>query len=261
MKYAIISDVHGNLEAFHVVLEDIKKRGIKEIFNLGDLVGYGPNPNSVTELNIREGIMTVLGNHDEALFNPRYLKIKFFYTDEHQLTLERCSKETVIYLQTLPMNIDLKDFYAAHGAPPNDNNTHIIEPAYTCGDRKAYFKKFDQKICFVGHVHYPFAFVMASDDRELRKPMGSIIGNTRYEIGSIDMKGEYLLDLEGMHKAIISVCGVGQPRDDDPRTGYMIYDTEKQLVQAVRLEYDFETTISKMKKAGFPDAGRLRLGK
>jgi len=97
MKHAIIADIHGNLEAFEAVLEDIERRNIKKIYNCGDLVGYGANPNEVVELNRKKDIITVKGNHEEAIIDPE----KVWYLcpqKEHEWTSKECNKDTLDYI-------------------------------------------------------------------------------------------------------------------------------------------------------------------
>ena len=230
MRYAIISDVHANLEALDVVLKDVKKRGIDEILFLGDAVGYGPNPNECVELLKRNCKTLLAGNHDWAAigltdiqyFNE-YAKAAILWTQE---VLTPDSRELI---QTLPLTKDLKkeNVLLVHSTPKEPEAWHYL---LTLWDAEVSFHYFHHRICMIGHSHLPFVIE--------RVPSGEMI----------TYKNERRLGKN--QRYIINAGSVGQPRDKDPRACYAILDDD--TLEFVRLEYAVEKTQKKMHDAGLP---------
>jgi diadenosine tetraphosphatase ApaH/serine/threonine PP2A family protein phosphatase len=240
--FAIVSDIHSNLEALTTVLADIENRGIETIYCLGDVVGYGPNPEECLDLIIEKASWCVLGNHDYAVFyeptNFNYgAEQASFWTrevlemeEEKQLGQRRWS-----FLGNLPMRQALKvklqrneataDF--VHASPRRPINEYIFpDDVYTNPAKVRLLFERVNHICFVGHTHMPGVFL---DEPDFYLP--SELGNV-YPI----------VDDE---KAIINIGSVGQPRDRDNRACY-VYVDDNNRVHFVRLEYDFETTVEKI---------------
>ena len=257
--FAVISDVHSNLEAVTTVLADIKKRGIETIYCLGDVIGYGPDPQQCLDLVIDKTKWCVLGNHDYAAF---YEPTNFNYSAEQASFWTREVLETESekksrdrhwnFLGQLSMRQSLKtkvgttaaiiDF--VHASPRRPINEYIFpDDVYSNPIKvRALFERV-RHICFIGHTHLPGVFL---DEPDFYLP--EELGDT-YPI----IDGE---------KAIINVGSVGQPRDKDNRASY-IY-VEQNRVNFVRLEYDFETTMKKIKAIDRLDnshAERLRDGR
>ena len=230
LKRAIISDIHSNLEAFEAVLQDIDAQGVEEIYCLGDLIGYGPNPIEVTDLVMKRVKKCLLGNHDQAtLFDPEGFNTSaeqaVYWTREQ---LENCrdakTAERWAFLGELPRQHREGDFLFVHGSPRNSLNEYVFqEDIY---DEKKMERLFAivPKYCFQGHTHVPGVFTEAW---EFLVP------------GDID----YVYTL-GSGKAMINVGAVGQPRDRDPRACYVIL--EGNVVAFRRIEYDFKKTIAKI---------------
>lgn len=240
--FAVVSDIHSNIEALTTVLADIEKRGIKTIYCLGDVVGYGPNPRECLDLIIDKTKWCVLGNHDYAVF---YEPTNFNYGAEQASFWTREVLETADddperrnrrwgFLGKLPMRRTLKsklgkepvmiDF--VHASPRRPINEYIFpDDVYTNPLKvKALFERVKQ-ICFVGHTHMPGVFL---DEPDFYLPTEL---NNVYPI----------VDDE---KAIINIGSVGQPRDKDNRASY-VYVNENE-VHFVRLEYDFKSTMKKI---------------
>ncbi len=240
--FAIISDIHSNLEALTVVLADIGKRGIGTIYCLGDVIGYGPDPKQCLDLIIERTKWCVLGNHDYAAFyeptNFNYAAEQAsFWTrevleteEEKQPRDRRCS-----FLGRLSMRQSLKTKLGAnatiidfvHASPRRPINEYIFpDDVYSNPIKvRGLFEKV-KHICFIGHTHLPGVFL---DEPDFYLP--EELGDT-YPI----VDGE---------KAIINIGSVGQPRDKDQRASYVYVDENR--VNFVRLEYDFETTMEKIK--------------
>ena len=230
MKRAIISDIHSNLEAFEAVLKDIDGLNVDEIYCLGDLVGYGPNPIEVTDLAMKRVKVCLLGNHDQAtLFDPEGFNAgaeQAIYWTREQLENSGDAKASKRwdFLGELPRQRREDDYLFVHGSPRNPLNEYVFqEDVY---DEKKMERLFAvvPKYCFQGHTHVPGVFTEA---REFLVPN--------------DIDHTYTL---GNGKTMINVGSVGQPRDRDPRACYVIL--EGNVVTFRRVEYDFEKTIAKI---------------
>jgi len=257
--FAVISDIHSNLEALSTVLSDIERRGIKEIYCLGDIVGYGPNPRECLDLIIEKSRLCVLGNHDYAVF---YEPTNFNYGAEQASFWTREMLETGPvaehrnkwwrFLGELPIkrtaNAKIGTNSAVieliHASPRRPINEYIFpDDVYTNPLKVRLLFERIQHICFVGHTHLPGVF-LGEPDFYLPDELGNV-----YPIVADE-------------KAIINIGSVGQPRDKDNRASYAY--VEDNQVHFVRLEYDIETTVSKIKAIDRLDnfqAERLREGR
>lgn len=251
MQIAIISDVHANQEALDVVLRDIKRRGIKDIVCLGDIIGYGPNPREC--LQALMGCKAVLmGNHEEAVlyygedFNPKAREAIDWTRD--QLNRPECPKEENYdlwnFLGVMEQLVVTDEAMFVH-ASPRDPTKEYVTPDDCKKNREKLddiFTKFD-RICFIGHSHIPGVYT-----QELRYIDPKTIGS------------EYRL--EDDRKALINVGAVGQPRDGDPRSSYTTFDG--RMVRFIRLEYEYKKTMEKIyKEERLPNylADRLAVGR
>jgi len=257
--FAVISDIHSNLEALSTVLADIEGRGITTIYCLGDVVGYGPNPRECLDLIIDKTELCVLGNHDYAVF---YEPTNFNYGAEQAsfwtrgvLEAEQAAQsrdKRWRFLGELPIkhtvrvrlgtNRAIMDFI--HASPRRPINEYIFpDDVYTNPLKVRLLFERIKHICFVGHTHLPGVF-LGEPDFYLPEELGN-----SYPIVESE-------------KAIINIGSVGQPRDRDNRASY-VYVEENQ-VHFVRLEYDFETTAKKIRAIDHLDdfqAERLREGR
>lgn len=229
MKRAILSDIHGNLEALQAVLRDIERRGITEIYCLGDIVGYGPNPRECVDI-CRNFTVSLLGNHDQgALFDPEGFSANaekaIFWTRNQLETAEDAGNaERILFLATLPRVVRENNFLFVHGSA-RAPLTEYVFPDDVYNDRKLQkIFTFIDKYCFQGHTHVPGIFTASGKffhPSELRGP---------YELGH--------------EKLMINVGSVGQPRDHDPRSCYVIL--EDNHLEYVRLSYPLQETQKKI---------------
>ncbi|OHB53713.1 MAG: phosphoesterase [Planctomycetes bacterium GWF2_50_10] len=257
--FAIISDIHSNIEALTVVLADIEKRGIKIIYCLGDVIGYGPNPAECLDLIIEKTQACVLGNHDYAvLYEPTNFNIgaeqASYWT---RATLEadtardaRSKRWNFIGRQEMRWTLETElagvkarlDF--CHASPRRPINEYIFpEDVYTNQPKMNALFERTEHICFVGHTHLPGVF-LADPDFYAPDELSNV-----YPI----IDGE---------KAIVNVGSVGQPRDRDPRASYVFVNDNK--VNFVRLEYDIDSTVKKIydiKELDNFEADRLKEGR
>ncbi|MEM9411971.1 MAG: metallophosphoesterase family protein [Planctomycetota bacterium] len=228
-KTAIISDIHGNLEALTTVLDDIESQGVEQIYCLGDIIGYGPNPRECID-RCKSFELCLLGNHDNgALFDPegfsRGAEQAIFWTRRVlEDTSEPLCQDRWNFLARLPRTRRIGDFMFVHGSARSPLDEYVFpEDIYNQRKIDRIFG-FIQKYCFQGHTHVPGVFTE----------------NCRFYSPS-DVSFEYEL---GDPKVMINVGSVGQPRDNDPRSSYVIVDGRN--VQFRRVEYRFDETRQKI---------------
>lgn len=240
MRYAILADIHANLEAFTAVLGDIEhKGGVEEIWCLGDVVGYGPDPGPCIELLQKYDHVCVAGNHDRAAIGK--LDLAYFNpmaADASRWTTTQLNNDHVQYLENLPLSLDKGDFLLVHGSPMDP----VMEYVMSTGIAARNFEFLRQPFCLVGHTHVPIVF---KEEGDFALPVVLSPG-----IGM----------LLGASRMIINPGGVGQPRDGDPRASYAIYEDESRVFRLYRIPYDIGTTQDKMMQAGLPIHLITRLG-
>ena len=233
MRYLIIGDIHGNLAAFEAVLQDVEAKGeFDEIWCLGDIVGYGPEPRGCIELLRRYKHTSIAGNHDWAAIGR--IDISDFNPDAAMAcrwTAKQLTAEDTNYLQNLPLTLERDDFTLVHGSPRQP----IWEYLLSVNRAHANFNYFDTSFCFVGHSHIPLVF-------------GQDKVGTCFETRIFD---ELRLSLES-NRLIINPGSVGQPRDGDPRASYAIYNSSAQIIRHYRVDYDVASTQKKMMEHGLP---------
>ena len=225
-KIAVISDIHSNLDAFKVVLKEIRQLGINDIYCCGDIVGYGAEPNECVELVRKNEIISVKGNHDISCVN---LQDKELFNQFGRVAIEWSSKklteENKQFLFNLPKHLKLKKIYLVHGSPINPIWEYVLPDA-----SKSYLKRLiketkqDIDVLIMGHTHIPFI-------KEIKD------------------------------KLIINPGAVGQPRDNNPKASFCILDAKTKKTEIKRVEYNIKKTAEKIKKAGLPEFLAERLFK
>ena len=233
MRYALIADIHANLTAFTEVLDDIERRGgVEEIWCLGDIVGYGPDPHQCIELLRQHKHVCVAGNHDWAAIGK--LDTAEFNPDAAvacRWTAQQLSPEDIQYLESLPLVIPKEEFTIVHGSPREP----IWEYLLSTNSARENFAYFQTPFCLVGHSHVPLVFrYNETGDCSF----GTLSTNIRLVLGR--------------SRLIINPGGVGQPRDGDPRASYAIYDSEARMVRLYRVPYDINATQTKMVRHNLP---------
>jgi diadenosine tetraphosphatase ApaH/serine/threonine PP2A family protein phosphatase len=234
--HAILSDIHGNQEALHAVLDDMARHPVEAVYCLGDTLGYGPNPCECLHLVARTCAVTLLGNHDQGvLFDPDgfgvYAERAIFWTRE-QLEApvpDRAAafRRIEFLLGLSPMHREGTQLYV-HGSPRNPLNEYVFpEDIYNQRKMERIFALVEYR-CFQGHTHVPGVFTERSP-------------------GTWDFLSPEETDrvhVLGTGKALVNVGSVGQPRDGDWRACYVLLDGD--VVRFRRVEYDIETTIRKI---------------
>lgn len=231
---AIISDIHGNLEALRAVLDDIDRLGIKDVICLGDVVGYGPDPRECLDLVTSIVKFTILGNHEEAVligtppsFTPRAKRAlewtrKVLLQDESEPQDVRDHRRKILEAFKVQCRVDGVQY--VHGSPRDPTREYVM--ARDASDKKKMTEIFAclQDYCFCGHTHTPGVFTLA--------------GFTHPS----DMFDLYMLGSD--EKVLINVGSVGQPRDGDPRACYITFDGDTIVWR--RVEYNVEATCQKI---------------
>jgi len=229
---AIISDIHGNLEALEAVLADIQQYNVADIYCLGDILGYGPNPRECLDLVMKHCAATILGNHDQAaLFDPEGFNAgaerAIFWTRNVLETGDAKGNERRWeFLGELPRVRREENILFVHGSARNPLNEYVFpEDIYNQRKMERIFALVD-KYCFQGHTHIP----------------GIFLGSFSF-LSPEEVDHSYELSEE---KAVLNVGSVGQPRDGDPRACYVLLDG--QTVRYRRVPYDLDRTIAKIYK-------------
>jgi predicted phosphodiesterase len=234
MRLAVISDIHGNLEAFRQVLADIDRSQIDNIVCLGDCIGYGPEPEEVVGLVRELDIPCVLGNHELGLLDRTYLDWFNPPTRDCLLHTETfLSKATMDYLGSFPPALVRHGSRCVHGYPPDSVTTYLFQVA--ARELARSLKATAEAVCFVGHTH-DLAIIGLGSEGLLRLPLGPGV-----------------TPLVGAPRWIINVGSVGQPRDGNNKAKYVIWDPEEATVEVRFVAYEIAHTVAKMKERGFPE--------
>lgn len=222
MKYGIISDIHSNLEALEKTIEILVKARVDEIICLGDIVGYGANPNECIEIIRKRCSVSLLGNHDAAIADSNSSK-KFNPMAQKAITWtsEQISDDNKKFLSELPYSYSSDGMLFVHASPSHPEQWKYILSEETAIDE---LEHFSERICFVGHSHSP---------------------------GIYGHHGR-MLSINSKDRFIINVGSVGQPRDGNPMLSFGLFDTTEWKYQHIRSEYDFMTACEKITKAGLP---------
>ncbi len=233
MRYAIIADIHANLAAFTAVLNDIDHRGsVEEVWCLGDIIGYGPDPHQCLELLHQCNHVCVAGNHDWAAIGKA--DISYFNPDAVtacRWTAQQLTPEDIHYLENLPLTIKKDNFTLVHGSPREP----IWEYILSASAAKDNFAFSQSQFCLIGHSHVPLIFKLSEMDscslNQFSPNIGLVLGKSRL---------------------IVNPGSVGQPRDSDPRASYAIYDSEARMIRLHRIPYNIAATQDKMMQVGLP---------
>ena len=236
MRYGIIADIHGNLEALEAVLGVLDARGVETYLSTGDIVGYGADPKACLD-RIRElGTLVTAGNHDWAVSNRLSLDYFNAYAREAiYWTQERLSEDDIRYLDELPLTRRVEDITLVHGTLYSPENFDYLLTSY---DAHLSFQIQQTPLCLVGHSHVPITFLLD---------------------GTVTFTLENEIDLTGIDRAIVNPGSVGQPRDENPKAAVGIYDSETRKFTIERVEYDIEGATSKILRAGLPEVLAERL--
>lgn len=237
---AIISDIHGNMEALQAVLEDIDDFGVEEIHCLGDNIGYGPEPEAVVDALCRRGIVSVLGNHELAATDPAYLKwFNPVARQSLEQSLPRLGAGQIGYIESLQPYRVVSGARLVHGFPPDSPVTYLFQMV----GRKLHraMASLEETICFVGHTH----------ELELIDFNGQGVTRERLDEGR--------KTLAAGHRYIVNAGSVGQPRDGNKQAKYVLWTPDQCALEIRFVSYDARATADKILRAGLPASHAHRL--
>ena len=247
MRYLILSDVHANLEALEAVLTAAPRQDFDRLLVLGDLVGYGADPNAVVDcVRALKPDLIIRGNHDKVAAGVESAESFNNAARFAALwTLHNLTPDNRAYLEALhpgPLVVD-DAVEVCHGSP-DDEDEYIFEPV----DAIEALRGTRRSPCFFGHTHVPIAYWLSASDFDAIIPTSD--AETRIELGPD-------------RRYLINPGSVGQPRDGDARAAYATYDSDTHDVRLFRVPYDVSSAQRKIAAAGLPDglARRLALGK
>ena len=239
MRILIISDIHANFTAFETVLKDAKDEW-DFVWCLGDVVGYGPDPNECVEKLKTMPHLCLAGNHDWAALGR--LDVRTFNPDARRAvewTQETLKPENIKFLEALPVTFVIGDYTLVHASPREPVWEYILEPLIAALN----FPHFETPYCFVGHTHQPIIYTMVDEN-----------GDTH----SSSPQYRQPHNLNGKRQ-IINPGSIGQPRDQNPDAAYGILDMTTGVFEHRRIPYDIKSVQARMRENKMPDRLITRL--
>ncbi len=233
MKLVVLTDIHGNLEAFKSVLKEIEKINPDRIISLGDNVGYGADPELVMTLLKKHTIESVLGNHEFAVINDKFIN---WFNPSAQIavnyTKKNISDSSVAEIKTFKKSMITENLRFVHGAPLNAVSVYLFQ----ISDEKLMrtLDKMDESICFAGHTH----------DLGLIEYDGKILKRIPLKRGITILNRDY--------KYIVNTGSVGQPRDGDNSAKFILFDTASYCLDVRFVPYNYKRAAEKIIDAGLP---------
>jgi diadenosine tetraphosphatase ApaH/serine/threonine PP2A family protein phosphatase len=247
VRYAVLSDVHGNLEALSAVLDDAAGEGARGILCLGDVVGYGADPVPCIERLGERAARMVAGNHEHGALGK--LDLRWFNSAAREAAVwtgGQLGADHAAYLCSLELRDTIGEATCVHASPRRPE-----EWDYLISDEDGFraFGDFETRVCFVGHSHRPAVWSLGSG------------GPDHEDLAGPTSHGRRIAFHDG-RRYIVNVGSVGQPRDRDPRAAYVLWDEEERRVTVRRVTYDHKAAAAKILAAGLPRvlAERLALG-
>ncbi len=243
MRYAIFSDIHGNLQALQTVLADIREKKPDLLICLGDLVGYGASPNECIDEARASGAEILAGNHDHAATGQ--LDIQYFNDFARAAILwtrATLSDERLDFLAALPYVVRHPGVLAVHASPLDPEAWEYV---LSLSEAARQIRAYEESICFIGHSHYPGLYCVKGG-----------------HVDELDLPDNEVVTLSRDCRYLVNVGSVGQPRDNDPRAAWALYDQVKGEVTLNRLDYDIDAAQSLILDAELPPflASRLQVG-
>jgi predicted phosphodiesterase len=243
MRYAIVSDIHGNVDALRAVLADVEKRAVDSIICLGDIVGYYPDPEECVRLIRRNVAYAVAGNHDYAAIGRIDTQNFTYYAfAAMEWTKRNLSEKAKDYLASLSLVGEVEDMFFTHSSPSNPQDFTYVFPDSEVAIFEA-FNSLQHRLNFIGHTHWPSIMLQDHD--------------------KIMLYTDHCVEIAQKYYYLINVGSVGQPRNFDPRSCYAVYDTMASEVTLIHVEYDFTVTQKKVIENNLPAflADRLQKGR
>lgn len=245
MRIGILGDIHANAEALRAVVAALREDGVDVFVQVGDIVGYGPEPSVCIDIVRELGCVTCLGNHDAAVLDR--LDTSYFNNFARAAihwTRPRLRPQDYEFLRSLEYVVRRPPFTVVHGTLHlPEQFGYVISPVEALDS----LDEQDTLLCFVGHSHVPAIYLRRDDaPRDIH-----VVPHSEAEIS-----------IRGFDRVLMNVGSVGQPRDEDPRAAYGLVDTEQGIASIKRVHYDIAGVQKKIREAGLPEvlANRLALG-
>ena len=246
MRFLILSDIHGNIDALDAVLARAPRDSYDRLLVLGDLVGYGGNPNEVVDriFDLKPDVM-IRGNHDKVATGVEsadsFNRIAAEAVRWTQQTLTPKNRDRVASLPAGPQNVD-RDIEICHGTP-FDEDAYVLDE----DGAETALNSAQRAICFFGHTHVPVVYVREGTSLAVLHPQP---GGSESTVVNIVKKNRYL----------INPGSIGQPRDTDPRASYATYDSRRQRIEIRRVPYRIDLAQQRITEVGLPESLAFRLG-
>lgn len=240
MRIAIFSDIHGNLDAFQSVLEDIERQRIDQLLCNGDCIGYGPEPEAVLAEIRRRKIPTVMGNHENAAIDHTALSwFNPLAQTSLRATITMLSEESFAFIRQLPTSLVTAGCRCVHGYPPDCFKTYLFRVSAQAIKRT--LVDMEEPVCFVGHTH----------DLEIIHYDGQTVARGPLQRGTLELNPRY--------KYLVNIGSVGQPRDGNNNAKYVIWEPEHHRMEVRFVPYDIAAVVAKIEAAGLPEQHGRRL--
>lgn len=240
MRIAVLSDIHGNLDAFQEVLQDMDRFRVDQVICLGDMIGYGPEPEETIRLIQERTIPCVMGNHEMAVVKPQ---LQAWFNPQARESIQKTqtllSAKTLLYIHGLPNSRITDEFRFVHGCPPNSPFIYLYQLSEI--RLMEILQKSAEWIIFVGHTH----------NLKLIRFDGQSIIQTPLRQG--------ISVLSDQDRYIVNAGSVGQPRDGNNTAKYVIVDTQANSLEVRFVPYDIAAVCRKIMEAGFPKSHAERL--
>jgi diadenosine tetraphosphatase ApaH/serine/threonine PP2A family protein phosphatase len=240
LRYAVLGDVHGNLQALEAVAEEVRRLDVDRVLNLGDVVGYGASPGACLDLLEDLDATGVAGNHDWAVLGK--MSVEYFNSDARdsvEWTRNELTERHMSMLRRLPLQRCVDGVTLVHSNPFAPEYFDYIQTHY---DVQLTFDSMSTHVGFVGHSHVPVMFANTV-------PVSCFLVQ-EYEV-------------EEVTRIVVNVGSVGQPRDLNPQASYAVYDTDEGKVTMHRVDYNVHAAAKLIEDAGLPptNAARLSMGR
>lgn len=247
MRIGFVSDIHSNRAALDAALAELDSYGIDTLYCMGDIVGYGPEPNYCLDVIRERASAVVMGNHDYAVLHLEYAEhFNPYAKAAAQWTAGELTEENLAFLGSLETVQLREEVTLVHGSLRNGGN--FEEYVQEVPQAKKSFEELQTKLVFVGHTHYPEIYLFDPESRQARH-------TGLYSSG--------FLFLEEARQYFVNIGSTGQPRDGDARSSCCLYDSEEGTIEIIRVVYDIDDTAQKILAAGLPEflAQRLYVGR
>lgn len=240
MRLAVISDIHSNFDAFEQVLDDIARCRADAIINLGDAIGYGPEPEQVVKTIQAQQIPSIVGNHEMAVNDPSHLD--WFNPAARKslvMTIDMLSEQSKDFIAGLTTHLTEYRCRFVHGFPPDSPFIYLFQVSETSMARV--FAETTEPLCFLGHTH--------------------LLEMVCYDGARIDYRelSQGIVSLDQTHRYLINIGSVGQPRDGNNHAKYVIWDSARNTLDVRFVPYDIAAVVQKINDAGLPAEHGLRL--